>query len=183
MTTQGVEQHVQNTEVEQHIVYPDHPNRGSASSLFRKTHDILVKEMNLPCFKCFMKHEEVPPEAYENRQVHHYLIEWAKWNAAKGESIQKALDMGFYDPYGFAKKMKGQPFISPDDIRNMMVLCQKHHTGSGTGIHHTEGPEWTSDLFTKEGVDLLLDKEQWKLLCEDKAEIGENGEFIVKDSE
>lgn len=182
-TTEGVEQHTQTDRLEEHVAYPHHPNR-KASYLYVKNHKTLVKQMNLPCFKCFMKTIDgpLPAKAYEKREVHHYLLEWATWNAVDPRKVQKILDNGFFDPYGFAAKMKGQPFESPDDIRNLFVLCHEHHMDHSIGIHHTDGPLWLSDMVAKDGIDILLSKEEWTLLNEGKAELNDEGRVIILES-
>jgi hypothetical protein len=49
---------------------------------------------------------------------------------------------------------------SPDDVRNMLVLCQEHHTGvdhenSGTGIHQITFPVWLIQKLAKTGIDAV----------------------------
>ncbi|UOF90748.1 hypothetical protein LSG31_00250 [Fodinisporobacter ferrooxydans] len=67
-----------------------------------------------------------------------------------------------FDVYGYGRLLKNQPITSVDDIRNMMVLCQEHHTGvdhenggSGTGIHELTFPVWLIQKLAKRGVDAV----------------------------
>lgn len=177
--SENVKQHEQTERAEEYVIYPDHEQR-SESDLFRKNKHLLVKEKNLPCFKCMLKHGTPPPEAFEHREVHHYLVEWATFKAVDPVKVQNLLDSGFFDPYGFAAQMKGQPFESPDDLRNLLVLCASHHRESGVGIHHSSAPEWLSDLVAKDGVDILLTKAEWNDLHSGKLEISEDGHLVQK---
>lgn len=156
-----VKAHEQTERAEEYVMFPEHVQR-SESPLFTNNKHMLVKEMKLPCFKCNLKHAGNPPqEAFEHLEVHHWLVEWASFNAIEPQRAQQLLDSGFFDPYGFAAKMKGQPFESPDDLRNLVVLCAKHHRDPHVGIHHATMPEWLSDLLTKEGQNVLLTKEEY----------------------
>lgn len=176
----NVKQHEQAGRIEEYIIYPEHSQR-TESELFKKNKDKLIKELNLPCFKCASKSNSIlPSEAYEHREVHHWLVEWATFNAVDPKKVQHLLDSGFFDPYGFAVKMKGESFESPDDIRNLLVLCAKHHRESGVGIHHSSAPEWLSDLVAKDGVNILLTKEEWADLAAGKLEIATDGHLVKK---
>jgi len=61
-----------------------------------------------------------------------------------------------FDPYGYSKAMSDQPITSVDDVRNMLVLCQAHHTGvdhkdggGGTGIHALTFSSWIAQAVCK----------------------------------
>lgn len=179
-----VEEHEQTEKVTEYVVFPEHSQR-TESELFRANKHKLVHELNLPCFKCAMKSypNHPPPEAYQNREVHHWLVEWAAWNAVDPAKVQYLLDNGFFDAYGFSAQMKGQPFESPDDIRNLIVLCERHHRDGHVGVHHSTAPEWLSDLVAKDGVDILLTDEEWRLLASGQAELGDDGKLIMKEAQ
>ena len=56
--------------------------------------------------------------------------------------------------------MRNIPMTSPDDPRNLIPLCQHHHTGvdhtdggSGTGIHELTYPVFLIQRLCKDGVD------------------------------
>jgi hypothetical protein len=59
-----------------------------------------------------------------------------------------------YYGYSHSEEFKDVPITSVDDIRNLVVLCQDHHTGTsdtrktGTGIHNMPEPYW---LMQKNG--------------------------------
>ncbi|MCL6443638.1 MAG: hypothetical protein K6T83_09315 [Alicyclobacillus sp.] len=180
-----VEEHEQTERFEEHVVTPKHDDRDHESELFRRNKHLLVHEMNLPCFKCAMKAwpDKPPPEAYEGREVHHYIVEWSKEKAVDLQKLQHLFDSGFFDPYGFSAKMRGQSVESVDDIRNLVILCSRHHRGKGIGIHNSTAPEWLSDLVAKDGVDILLTDEEWRLLASGQAELGDDGKLIMKEAQ
>lgn len=64
-----VEAHEEVIKFTEVVVTPEHIER-SESELFRDNKHVLVKKMDLPCFRCGSKDE---------REVHH-IIEWSKWN-------------------------------------------------------------------------------------------------------
>lgn len=170
--------HEQTESDTEHVLYPEHDER-TVSPEFRTVRKLLIDARNEPCWKCVQKAwpDPPPPTAYVSREVHHYLVEWAAWKAVNGAKVQRLLDGGFFDPYGFAAQDKGKPFESPDDRRNMLVLCAIHHRQEGVGIHHATAPEWLSDALANEGVDILLSKEEWALLAAKEAAIGEDGKL------
>lgn len=137
------------TEVQE---YPDHRQR-SESAEYRHNHDLLIDELNLPCFVCDMLGLEKLKSEY--LETHHYVIEWSEWNSASPKKVQKLFDDGVFDFYGYSKKLKGKKVESPDDIRNLLVLCPLHHRGDGIGIHESSAPMWTSQMVAKDGVEML----------------------------
>jgi hypothetical protein len=53
--------------------------------------------------------------------------------------------------------MRNLPLTTVDDVRNMMVLCQKHHTGKEHGIHEITFPIWISQKIAKAGMNPVPD--------------------------
>jgi hypothetical protein len=117
---------------------PPHEKR-TESALFRKNKKLLVKDHKLPCFACKAKSE---------LQVHH-MVEWATWNWIDTNKMVDRLSA--FDPYGFSKMYHGKDIESPDDIRNLIVLCQPCHTGAGKGIHFVPLPIWLPQACVQEG--------------------------------
>jgi len=83
-------------------------------------------------------------------QVHHWICEWSLWESADPAKV--ALIARVWDPYGYAAALGDQPFLSADDIRNLMVLCRAHHIQQVTGIHTTTMSAWLSQRVAKDGV-------------------------------
>jgi hypothetical protein len=145
--------HEQKHTITEFIEYPDHEAR-TESAEFRKNKRILVKQLDLPCWTCGSR---------DHREVHH-LHEWALWGALDAEKVLDTLHQ--FDPYGFTHKMGEQPIESPDDIRNLLVLCGHHttlageeipgghHRGVDLGIHDLTFPIWLALHSAKDGVEL-----------------------------
>jgi hypothetical protein len=148
----NVPAHEQVHTIIEYIEYPTHPHR-SDSPEYKKNHDILIDEDKRPCFVCDrLGMKQLPTEHLE---THHFVIEWAEWENADPIELQKLFDDGVIDFYGYSKKLKGEPVRSPDDIRNLLVLCPLHHRGKGTGVHETSIPMWFSQIVSKNGVEML----------------------------
>jgi hypothetical protein len=98
---------------------------------------------------------KMTPNPDEHLETHHFVIEWAAWESADPLKVQKLFDDGWVDFYGYSTKLKGSKVDSPDDIRNLIVLCPLHHRGKGVGIHETSTPIWMSQLVAKDGTEIL----------------------------
>jgi len=117
------------------IYYPEHDKRHETEE-YRKNREILTKQYG--CYICGSK---------ENLETHHYGCEWAEWNSTNPEKLKEFLLE--FDIYGYSKKYKDKPITSPDDIRNLMVLCQKHHRHKFYGIHNMTFPIWIMQRIKK----------------------------------
>lgn len=148
----NVNSHEQKHTFVEYEEYPTHPHR-SESAEYKHNHDQLVNKDKFPCFVCDML--GMNKLQSEHLETHHYVIEWAEWNSADPTKVQKLFDNGVFDFYGYSKKLHGQDVKSPDDIRNLLVLCPLHHRGKGTGIHESSTPMWTSQIVAKDGVEIL----------------------------
>lgn len=133
-----VEEHEQSLHIVVVEELPSHEQR-TESALFRKNKKLLVKEHELPCWACASK---------DDLQVHH-LVEWATWNWIDPEKMKH--NLAAIDPYGFSKMLAKEPITSPDDLRNLIVLCQPCHTGKGKGIHFVPLPIWLPQACVQEG--------------------------------
>lgn len=152
MEKKAVEAHMQKATNVEYVHYPTHPHR-SNSSEFNRNHDTLVKDKKLNCFVCDLLH--IPRDTHEFLEVHHFLIEWALWESADAKKVQKLFDNGIFDFYGYSKELKGTEVKSPDDIRNLLVLCPEHHRGDGVGVHQVTAPSWFSQAIAKDNVEVL----------------------------
>ena len=133
------------------VVYPAHAQR-TESPEFGRNKRQLVQKLDLPCFVCGSR---------DAREVHHYIVEWAMWDEADPDKVLEVAH--HFDIYGFAEKMGDQPIQSPDDVRNLMVLCGSHsldgqviegghHRGVDCGIHRLTFPTWIGQKIAKAGV-------------------------------
>lgn len=144
--------HEQSERLTQDVVYPAHEDR-TESAEFRKNKRLLVKQLDVPCWICGSR---------ESREVHH-LFEWSLFPALDAEKMLDTLHV--FDPYGYTHKMGEQPIESPDDIRNLVVLCGHHevggvavpgghHRGVNLGVHEITLPIWLALRAVKPGVEI-----------------------------
>lgn len=147
MTT--TKEHVEHLTLHVSIVDPDHGARNEApQSAFEAAKRRLKDDGHFQCY--------VSGCQATNLQVHHFLCEWSEANDADMVKV-KALSERF-DPYGYGKLLAHRPIESPDDIRNMLVLCQSHHTGvnhatnTGIGIHYQPAPAFFAQLVALDGA-------------------------------
>jgi hypothetical protein len=138
--------HIEHLTIKIALYDPEHGNRKEApESEFEQTKRVLRADGHYRCAVC---------GTTENLQVHHFLCEWSEWEDADPELIWRWAQV--FDIYGYARKLGRAPIESPDDIRNMMVLCQPHHTGvdhadggTGIGVHYVVTPVFMAQLIYK----------------------------------
>lgn len=123
------------------VYYPDHAPR-TESSLFKRTKKHLVKELDTPCWICGTK---------ENREVHHFHIEWAYADAVDWDKVRE-----LHPDFDWSKFKEAKDFI--DSEYNMMVLCEKHHRQDDHGIHMLPYSIWVIQKITKEDF-IFTDKQ------------------------
>lgn len=130
------------------VITPEHAER-TESAEFRHAKERLKADGHYKCWLC---------EATENLQVHHFGAEWSLENITDFAKLKAFCEE--WDPYGYGRLLKNQPMTTVDDVRNMLVLCQEHHTGvdhadgnSGTGIHSLSFPVWIIQKLAKQGED------------------------------
>ena len=125
------------------VEYPAHPPR-TESAEFAANKRTLVTKLDTPCFCCGGK---------DHREVHHMVIEWAEWDNADPAKVAQKCHQ--FDIYGYAAQLGDKPVTSPDDIRNLVVICAACHRGAGTGIHLVPFPNWISQVVARDGVVVL----------------------------
>lgn len=139
-------EHFKKGTFEEQYWLPAH-NKRRESSLFRNNKYILKNIIKAPCWVCFTQQE---------LEVHH-VFEWAFWEALEKQKITNMLKaISFYDDEYISQAEKpevlhemideleeDEPVLkSPDDLRNLVVLCKKHHRLKFTGIHSISFPIW-----------------------------------------
>jgi hypothetical protein len=134
------------------VSYPDHDTRVDSAE-FIKNRRIMVKQMDLPCWIC---------NSRNHREVHH-IVEWAFFEAIDTNKMLDTLHV--FDPYGFTHTAGEKPIESPDDIRNLLVLCGSceidgavvpggHHRGTNAGVHDLTLPTWIAQRCVKPGLSI-----------------------------
>jgi hypothetical protein len=137
---------------------PEHSTRRESAE-FRKNKKFLRDTCELPCWVCGASQSEENP-----LEVHH-VFEWALWNAMEPRRVTAILEvLEFYEEGYLAKSAKkaalqkryadaveSGPLCTPDDVRNLVVLCQQHHRDKGVGIHMISFPVWIGMAALKKG--------------------------------
>lgn len=136
-----VKSHKQEKVIKEVVIYPDHVER-KESEEFRKSKERLKEDGHHKCWVC---------ESTEQLEVHHFGCEWALANDCDYEKLKVFCEE--FDPYGYGKLLKNKPMESPDDIRNMLVLCEKHHRHPEDGIHESTFPIWVIQKLAKAGIE------------------------------
>lgn len=127
------------------------PVRGDASPEFLRNRRHLVKQLDLGCWIC---------NSRDHREVHH-IHEHAQWGDLDPDKVLDNLHV--FDPYGFTRHAGETPITSPDDVRNLLVLCGHctiegvevpggHHRGVDAGIHEVTFPTLLALRAAREGV-------------------------------
>jgi len=155
--------HFKNGTFEERYWLPAHDKRRE-SALFRANKKFIRDECGAPCWVC---------GATDKLEVHH-VFEWAFWNALDPRKVTNILQaIEFYDEdylstakdtarlrQQLSDLVKKKPVInSPDDARNLVVLCDEHHRLKGTGVHTVSFPLWLA-LAAVPLKDAVLTKEQ-----------------------
>lgn len=147
------------------VIDPSHVDRAESPE-FRHSKERLKADGHYKCWVC---------GSTENLQAHHLGCEWSLQNVCDFEKLKAFCEE--WDPYGYGRLLRNIPITSADDVRNMLVLCQEHHTGvdhadgnSGTGIHSLSFPVWIMQKLAKDG-------------CDPVPQQGETAEEVLKEIE
>lgn len=149
----GVTEHEEIRHLTEIVIDPAHAKR-TESPLFRKSKAKLKADGHYQCWVCGSK---------KDLQVHHFGCEWSLVSWVDFDKLKALLQM--FDVYGYSALYRQLPLTSVDDIRNMLVLCQTHHTGGMTdgvanGIHQITFPVWIMQKIAKDGEDPVPDDVQ-----------------------
>ena len=142
-----VSEHVETINLHDIVITPAHADR-TASAEFERSVKRLKEDGHYKCWVCGVA---------EGIQVHHFGCEWSLEGFVDFSRLKDLLEA--FDIYGYGRLMKNTPLTSVDDVRNMMCLCQQHHTGvnhtanNATGIHDLVFPMWIIQAMAKAGDD------------------------------
>lgn len=122
-------------------IYPDHVKR-TESEEFRKNKDRLKEDGHFHCYIC---------GADESLEVHHFGCEWAFEQDCDFDKLKKFCEE--FDPYGYGRLLRNNPMASVDDIRNLLVLCERHHRAPEDGVHEVTMPIFIMQKIAKSGTE------------------------------
>ena len=113
------------------VIIPGHVKR-TESKEFRDAKKRLKADGHDKCY--------VGQDCKGGIQYHHYGCEWSLWADCDPELLKEFLME--WDIYGYSRLLKDKPITSPDDVRNLMALCELHHIEVDHGIHEITFPVW-----------------------------------------
>lgn len=141
-----VAEHLEKLNVEAVMVTPSHEER-SESAEFRRTKQQLREDKKYKCWICGCTE-------MNKLQVHHFWGEWSESNIVDFDVLTELCNS--FDIYGYSKLLYGTPVTQIDDIRQMMILCAEHHTGTdstdggtSTAIHGIPFSYWVMQKLGK----------------------------------
>lgn len=142
-----IAEHIDRTTLKESVLIPEHEER-KESSTFRKSKKRLKEDGHYKCWIC---------ENTEHLEVHHFLCSWSMQNVCDYDKLKELVVL--FDIYGYGKKLNDIPITSVDDIRNLIVLCLKHHRQTFTGIHELTFPTWILQKVTKADREVVIDED------------------------
>ncbi len=151
-------EHLDKRTLVEEVLVADHPPRKASAEFERNRAVLLLKDpRSAVCWVCGNAGSKAAP-----LEVHH-LHEWSLWPSLDPVMVLSTLHC--FDPYGYTEKQGAQPIDSPDDIRNLLVLCSScelegrtvaggHHRGVDVGVHAITWPIWLAQRAVKAGASL-----------------------------
>lgn len=124
-------------------IVPEHEQR-KASAEFERNRKRIIEDGHAKCWVC---------GCTDGLEAHHHGAEWCEADNVDFDLLKEYLEE--HDIYGYGRLLKSQPITSVDDIRNLMMLCKKHHTAALTGIHETPYPIFLTQKLCKKGVETI----------------------------
>ena len=139
---------------------PGHVERGHDMPDFQHNRQQLLAEGHGYCYGCAI----AGIHNMTALQCHHFAVEWSEWESTDPHAALYL--MRLKDPYGYAATLGNQPVASPNDIRNLLMLCEGCHisrpqdpativdqptTFISGGIHYTPEPLWYADRLRVHG--------------------------------
>jgi hypothetical protein len=149
--------------ITEYISIPEHDDR-TASYEFKENRKKLIYNRAIGCYIC----------GSQNKQEAHHILEWSLWNALDPVKALNVLKL--FDFHGYAKLDPDTPLTTPDDIRNLVLLCGEyttpegkvvmggHHRGFNFGIHELTFPIWLAQKAVKDGLSITNAIEKIKQL-------------------
>jgi hypothetical protein len=139
--------------LQERAFYPEHDKRKETPA-YKKVHDHLTKELDLPCLVCGVKRSTLN-DKIQNRygakqmETHHHIIEWALANAIDAKKFSKII-LPHLKARHSDKEEYQKPEFTDEEVRNwvdhsednLWVLCDVHHRAKFLGIHEISYPIW-----------------------------------------
>lgn len=123
------------------VIYPEHVKR-TESDEFHESKERLKADGHYQCYICGCQ---------EKLEAHHYGCEWALEQDCDFDKLKQFCEE--FDPYGYGYLLRNKPISSVDDVRNLLVLCERHHRAPEDGIHECTFPVWIMQKLARQGTD------------------------------
>ena len=125
---------------------PPHPPRTETPE-YKKAHDFLINVKNMGCQVCgvtkkTLKNATKNPFKAKQIESHHYPVERSLADACDPRKVHLDFPM-VYDQVTLMQ------FV--DSPANLIVLCDVHHRGVETGIHHLVTQDFVILKYLREG--------------------------------
>jgi hypothetical protein len=125
---------------------PPHPPREDTPE-YEQTHRLLIVEKDTPCKVCGVRKSTISlpgknPAGAKDLETHHYPIERSLVDAVDWRKVHN----DFPAVYSQASLV-----MWVDSPQNMLVLCDVHHRGMETGIHHLPTQDWVVMPYLLDG--------------------------------
>lgn len=128
--TNDVPAHEQDEHFVERGLIDEHAER-SESAEFRRNRKRLIREHG----RCWMDTDVCDQDRLEA----HHIVEWCMWPKVDPVRLQALLRA--FDPHGYSAH-SDDALVTPDDIRNLLLLCDRCHRGVGMGAHHLTVATW-----------------------------------------
>jgi len=145
-----VDAHEQDERFTERDLIAAHAERAESEE-FRHNKALLVAQHPGCWFNTDLCERDAPIEA-------HHVVEWSMWPKVDPVRL-KALLLAF-DPYGYSMRLAAQPIVTVDDVRNLILLCERCHRGVGMGAHHLTWPTHWARKARRAGENVTLEEEQ-----------------------
>lgn len=125
---------------------PPHPPRESTPA-YREAHRRLIDEQDSPCLICGVRKSTLGdpaqnPAGATQMESHHFPVERSLLDACDWRKVAKRFP---------SVKSQGDLEQWVDTEENLVALCDVHHRGVETGIHHLSVTDWSILPFLLSG--------------------------------
>lgn len=138
--------HEQDETFTEHDLIADHAER-SESETFRHNKAFLRQQHPGCWMQTDLCDAAAPVEA-------HHIVEWCQWPNVDPDRLKLLLRT--FDPYGYSAFYRDRPIASPDDIRNLILLCDRCHRERDLGAHDLTWPTLWARKARRVGVSVTV---------------------------
>ena len=142
--------HEQDERFTEHDLIAAHKER-SESEAFRHNKALLVAQHP----GCWLHTDVCDPKAPIEA---HHIVEWSE--QPKVDFVRLKATLMAFDPYGYSLRLAATPIETIDDIRNLVLFCDRCHRGVGLGAHHLTWPTLFARKARRAGESITVEEEK-----------------------